>query len=119
MMEYKISTGEFNDGQETVIGYSGNGPDKNNFGSIAIHDHGPIPPGMWYVGTAFDDAKHGPCVMRLTPASETETFGRSGFLIHGDSIEHPGEASNGCIILPRQTRERINQSLDKSLLVTP
>lgn len=44
--------------------------------------------------------------------------GRSGFLIHGDSIAHTGQASHGCIILPRSVREQIAASGDDELEVT-
>ncbi len=44
-------------------------------------------------------------------------FGRSGFLIHGDSVSHPGEASEGCIILDRNVRETIANDDDKYLVV--
>ena len=60
---------------------------------------------------------HGPFVLRLTPAPTNEMFGRDGFLIHGDSIEHPGSASHGCIILPRAIREAIAKSDDDTLHV--
>ena len=45
-------------------------------------------------------------------------FGRDGFLIHGDSIVHTGQASQGCIILPRSIREQIAASEDDELEVT-
>jgi hypothetical protein len=44
-------------------------------------------------------------------------FGRDGFLIHGDSVEHPGTASHGCIIMSRAIREAIAQSDDHELNV--
>jgi hypothetical protein len=55
--------------------------------------------------------------MRLTPAPENTMFGRDGFLMHGDSIEHPGCASEGCIIVGRAVREAVSESDDKSLEV--
>jgi len=59
--------------------------------------------------------------MRLTPESGTETFGRSGFLIHGDLAGEVGKdlASDGCIILARDLREEISDSNDWELTVTP
>lgn len=45
-------------------------------------------------------------------------FGREGFLIHGDSIVHMGQASHGCIILPRSIREQIAASGDDEIEVT-
>lgn len=99
-------------------GYSGFGEGKNNPALEAVHDVGPIPAGEWTIsGPPFDDPEHGPYVLRLYPKVGSQTFGRSGFLIHGDSIEHPGQASKGCIILPRLTRTRIYQSGDTQLYV--
>ena len=45
------------------------------------------------------------------------THGRSGLLMHGDSKEHPGSASHGCVILPRSVREEVWQSGDRDLEV--
>jgi hypothetical protein len=55
--------------------------------------------------------------LKLNPAAATETFGRSGFLMHGDSKEHPGCASHGCVILPRAVREQVWTSGDSDLEV--
>lgn len=33
--------------------------------------------------------------------------GVAGFAMPGDSIEHPGAASEGCIITPRDVREKV------------
>lgn len=99
-------------------GYSGFGEGKNNPAMEATVDVGPIPQGEWsIVGPPFDSPEHGPYVLRLYPKVGTVTFGRAGFLIHGDSIEHPGEASKGCIIFPRATRTKIYQSGDTILYV--
>jgi len=84
-------------------------------------DLGPIPAGSWTIGPAFDHPTKGPVVMTLTPHPETVTYHRSGFLIHGDSIEFAGaeEASLGCIIMPRNVRDQINASDDHQLQVIP
>jgi hypothetical protein len=55
--------------------------------------------------------------MHLTPEDGTDTHGRGGFLIHGDSLQHTGSASHGCIILPRPTRMEIAASEDRELEV--
>ncbi len=52
----------------------------------------------------------------LTPRGHT-ALGRTSFQIHGDSINAPGEASSGCIIMPRMVRERIWRSNDRLLKV--
>ena len=65
----------------------------------------------------FRSAEHGPYVLTLTPAPTTNTFGRSGFLMHGDSIIAPGTASKGCIIMPHDAREQVWNSGDRDLEV--
>ena len=54
---------------------------------------------------------------RLTPQSGTNTYGRDGFLIHGDNTAMNHTASHGCIILPRIVRAGIDASDDKVLEV--
>jgi len=98
-------------------GYSGYGRGKNNPAMQAMPDVGPIPRGTYAIGPAFFHPEKGPCVMGLVPDAENEMFGRGGFLIHGDSIEDPGFASHGCIILDHETREAIANSLDRRLKV--
>ena len=99
-------------------GYSGAEPDgKNNPAMESVPDVGPIPRGEYQVGVPHDTDSHGPFVMSLTPLPANEMFGRAGFLMHGDSIEHPGTASKGCIIMPRPVRERVWNSGDHRLQV--
>jgi hypothetical protein len=106
------------DGKPVATGYSGAGPGKNNPAMESVHNVGPIPQGDWTIqGPPVNTAGHGPFVLRLTAEPETETFGRSGFLIHGDSKQAPGEASQGCIILPRAVREQVWESGDHDLEV--
>jgi len=100
------------------MGYSGHGEGKNNPSLQNVPDVGPCPQGRYSIGAMHDTETHGPHVMALTPESGTNTFGRSGFLIHGDSLEHPGAASEGCIILPRPIRDQISASNDYELTVT-
>jgi hypothetical protein len=44
-------------------------------------------------------------------------FGRDGFLIHGDNSAMNHTASEGCIILTRDIRQRISDSGDTQLTV--
>lgn len=100
--------------------YSGFGEGKNNPAMESVHDVGPIPEGLWKIsGPPQDTETHGPYVLALYPQKGTETYGRSGFLIHGDSIAAPGTASHGCIICDRRTRSAIWQSADYDLTVVP
>ena len=116
---YVQSTGELQRYDAHVAnGYSGAGAGKNNPDLEHIHNVGPIPQGDWkIVGPPVNSEKHGPFVLRLEPAHETETFGRAGFLMHGDSKDAPGKASQGCVILPRAVREQVWNSGDQDLKV--
>lgn len=101
------------DGKQVATGYSGCDEGKNDPAMQAVGGVGPIPQGNWtIIGPPFNTRNHGPYVPRLQPATDTHTFGRSGFLMHGDSIESPGCASKGCVILPRPAREQVWNSGD-------
>ena len=119
MWTYAQKTGALRQNGNLVgTGYYGFEDGKNNHDMQAIHDVGPIPQGEWTVaGPPFNTAEHGPFVLRLDPSSATNTFGRSGFLMHGDAINAPGTASKGCIIMPRPVREQVWNSGDTSLQV--
>ena len=118
---YAQKTGELQqDGKPVATGYSGAGPGKNNPAMQMVHNVGPIPQGDWTIaGPPVNTAEHGPYVLTLKPSPETSTFGRSGFLMHGDSKESPGCASQGCVILPRSVREEVWNSGDQNLEVVP
>ena len=105
------------DGVLAAHGYSGRDLGKNNPAMQAATGVGPIPAGRWTIVRLYDSANVGPCALELAPAAGTETFGRSAFRIHGDSIAHPGTASHGCIILARPIREAIWKSGDRALEV--
>jgi hypothetical protein len=98
-------------------GYSGTGRGKNNPAMQAAVGVGPIPQGRWTIAGRRDSANTGPGTLILIPDPGTDTFGRSEFRIHGDSIAHPGAASHGCIILPRAVRDAIWASGDRMLQV--
>lgn len=96
--------------------YSGYGAGKDNPVLQDVRDVGPIPEGLYVLGAPRLDPKLGPDAIPLTPAIGTNTFGRNGFFIHGDSIDHPGCASHGCVIVPPWVRSAM-QSGD-TLMVT-
>ena len=101
-------------------GYSGYGTDKNQPNDESVKNLGPIPHGTYTIGApecVGAPGPHGPFVLPLTPNDTTTMFGRSGFKIHGDSIEHPGSASQGCIIMSKPVRVWIAQSDDHDLEV--
>jgi hypothetical protein len=106
-----------------ATGYSGFGQAKNNgdaeYMAAGVYDSlsGPIPRGTYFIRGAYASPVLGPVTIPLTPAASNEMFGRSGFMIHGDSLTDPGDASRGCIVLDRTAREAIDKSADKILEV--
>jgi hypothetical protein len=114
---YKQTTGELLlDGKAVGKGYSGHGEGLNNPDQEAIRDVGPIPAGNWSIGDAFKHETKGPMVMRLSPDGH-KAHGRDGFLIHGDNKKGDKSASNGCIILGPDLRDKISKSGIKKLKV--
>ncbi len=114
--QYNQSTGELSrNGIRVATGYSGTGHGRNNPDAENLANVGPVPRGRYQIGPIHDTRTHGP------PGYGTYTFSgqsngwRAGFLIHGDNRRH--DASTGCIILPRDIRERINASGDRVLEV--
>lgn len=115
---YQQSTGEMASPNGAISQcYSGNGDGENNPAFQNEKGMGPIPRGVYTIGASYHDPKKGPCVMRLTPDSSNEIFGRAGFLIHGDNSKHDDSASEGCIIAGPLTRQTIDKSTDKTLTV--
>lgn len=116
--KYSQKTGNLSYNDKVVgLGYAGFGEGVNNPAAQAIPDVGPIPRGFYNIGVAFTHPKAGPITMRLTPKEGTDTFGRSGFLIHGDSASMDHTASHGCIIQNRSVRAAIAVSNDRTLEV--
>ncbi|WP_071988478.1 tlde1 domain-containing protein [Serratia sp. M24T3] len=116
---YQQSTGELTkDGRLIAKGYSGKGAGKNNPALEGTPSIGPLPTGDYsIIGHPFHHPHTGIFSMRLFPNPRNRMFGRSGFLIHGDSVKHPGSASDGCIILPLPVRQRLWSSGDRSIEV--
>ncbi len=124
MWTYVQKTGELlHDGLHIAVGYSGfDNPDtgqngKNNPGLENVEEVGPIPAGNYAIGTPHDTLTHGPFVLPLTPDPANEMFGRTAFLMHGDSVIEPGTASRGCIVMSRAVRTEVAASGDKLLQV--
>lgn len=122
MWTYRQSSGDLFDakGELVATGYSGFGPGRNAPTWQDHHDVGPIPQGTYTIGApecVVIPGPHGPFVLRLQPDPTNEMWGRSGFLVHGDSKAHGGCASHGCIILRRAIRALIASSGDSRLTV--
>ena len=115
MWTYSIASGIMTDNGgiagHTFQGYSGAGIGKNNVSLMDVSNVGPIPVGMYSMGTPEMESTHGPFAIPLIPSPLNVMFGRCGFMLHGDSLEYPGCASHGCIIIsPRLDRELIYDS---------
>jgi lipoprotein-anchoring transpeptidase ErfK/SrfK len=107
---YSQKTGKIElDGKSLGNGYSGKGKGLNNPEMEKVKDTGPIPAGNYTIGKAFKHANKGPMVMRLTPDGH-KAHGRDGFLIHGDNEKLNKSASEGCIILGPDIRQKISES---------
>lgn len=119
MWTYLIRTGAlYQDSTHVATGHSGWGEYANDPRAVARKALGPIPPGAYWVGEPRTSPKTGPFALPLIPVLGTRTYGRSGFQIHGDNrTPEPFDASNGCIVMDRVTRERIDASGDRLLTV--
>jgi len=100
-----------------ATGYSGSEAEggKNDPSKQCEKDVGPIPRGSYKIGPPGPGPS--PFSLPLTPDPSNEMCGRSGFYIHGDSISHPGNASTGCIILNKASREDIVRTGIATLIV--
>ncbi|HEX4076016.1 MAG TPA: tlde1 domain-containing protein [Candidatus Acidoferrales bacterium] len=106
------------DGLPRGVGYSGAGIGKNNPAMQSDRDVGPIPCGFYSIaGLINRDPACGEYVLVLVPDETNEMFGRQGFRWHGDSIEHPGHASHGCIVSARPLRTEVWEGTDHNLHV--
>ena len=116
MWKYVQATGDFfQDGTYVETGYSGKVPDgKNRPDMECVVNVGPIPRGSYSIGAV----RSNPTVLTLPLTASDPNYcnpPRSGFLIHGGNSS--GTSSTGCIILTKQTRQRIADSGDKDVTV--
>jgi hypothetical protein len=116
---YKVSAHSFyfNGTYQFDANYSGRPNFKDDSANECVSGKGPLPRGTYTIGPAFYHHKTRAWTMRLIPYVENSMCGRDGFMIHGDSAAHPGEASDGCIILNLTSRKVIAASSDKILVV--
>lgn len=101
-------------------GYAGAPGYVNDPSATAISFKGPIPEGDYEIGAMEDHPESvGESALPLTPIAGTDTHGRDGFFMHGDSIRNAGlrEASDGCIVQPLFARRQVDTSPDKLLNV--
>lgn len=123
MWTYCQATGRLtHDVKYVGIGYSGLAQAKNNPDMEQIPNMGCIPRGHYTICAPRNiEDENGNIineyVMDLIPDFDNHMFGRTGFMIHGDSETHPGQASEGCIILAPAIRMEIWASGDRKLEV--
>ena len=124
--EYSQSTGELYKVDETTgkrefvgKGYSGHGKGINNPKKESEKFVGPIPRGEYNIWKPYNSKKVGPFSLPLIPINgEEQLLGRDNdFRIHGDRKGCFRCASEGCIILNRNIREKIWKSGNLTLRV--
>jgi uncharacterized protein RhaS with RHS repeats len=100
-------------------GYAGTGSGNNNPIDQDVHYYGPPPQGFYNIGPILPKGpgRTGKNVLHLTPDPGTDTWGRTGFYIHGDNSCGCHTASEGCIILSPNIRNKIGHSGDPCLEV--
>lgn len=121
---YSQKTGVIRKDAEVVgCGYAGNnlgaGQCKNNPDAQTVHNHGPLPRGIYEMQEPVEQHPTvGHFAIPLKPNENNQMFGRSAFYIHGDSSAHPGQASEGCIVAALAIRKRMWASDDHQVEVT-
>ena len=99
-------------------GYSGRGAGRDNPALQDQKNVGPLPQGRYRLWLRASDHFASPSF--ALSQEEGETFGRSGFWIHGDNQAR--DASRGCIVLDRVSRQCVLALMDlgyTTLWVTP
>jgi hypothetical protein len=142
MWTYRQSTGLVEDPQGFARGlsYAGRGEGRNNpqledvragcrwnqdarmwlpVDGLTGEDWGPLPCGIYLMQEPVNTTTHGPYVIWLTPDPANQMFGRSEFGWHGDSLDMPGFASEGCICSPQPVRHMAWTMGDHRLWVIP
>jgi hypothetical protein len=118
MRIWKQRAGELWTGENCIAkGYSGHGEGVNNPDMQEVVKVGPIPRGKYRMVGLATDNHTGPYSIILQPEPGTNTFGRSGFRIHGDNQQMNHSASEGCIILPPTIRHLLWESDDHEIEV--
>ena len=123
MHTFEISTGNFYNPTGAFVskayagGNCGKNPEgRNNAAMCSVKNIGPLPEGLYTMGAPVEHSHLGPFAIPLTPDPTNEMHGRGDFYVHGDTTPS-GNASEGCIILPRAVREALHASPDTRIRV--
>ena len=134
MWTYEQATGKLRNPNGDVIGrgYAGRDIDsagnfvggKNNPVKENIENVGPLPSGIYAADwIELIHAVLGKFAIHLKPDQTTEAkiaaYGRQplSFFVHGDSLEHPGASSDGCIVQTLSVRRQLWNCKDRTLQV--
>ena len=120
---FNQSTGELTDPSGAVVatGYAGgncgkNPEGRNNPDMQAVKCIGPLPEGWYDLGEPVAQSHLGPFAIPLIPDPANDMLGRGDFYLHGDTTPS-GNASEGCIIMPRNIREAVKASGERLQVV--
>lgn len=123
MWLFESRTGKMYDptGKHVWTGYAGGNEGKNPEGvnnpdMQDVRCVGPLPEGKYSFGTPVPQSHLGPFAIPLIPDPSNDMLGRSDFYCHGDTTPS-GNASEGCIIMPRAIRNAMWASPDHQLQV--
>lgn len=123
--KFVIKTGTLFDpsGKKVWSGYAGgncgkNPEGKNNPDMCNVKNVGPLPPGWYTFGTPVLQSHLGPFAIPLIPDASNDMMGRGDFYCHGDTTPS-GNASEGCIIMPRFVRNAMHESPFNRIQVVP
>jgi len=99
--------GTFTDNQngQSISAYSGDQSHYNEAQYQQLSAQGPLPNGYYKVASCGSHI--GPHSCALEPINGTNTYGRSGFYIHGDNAQMDHTASEGCIIVGPSMRQNV------------
>lgn len=106
-LTYRQSTGELLDADGALVAkcWAGHGQGLNNPIMEDVQCVGPLPRGLYHVGPWQTHPRLGQHCAPLTQI-QGESFGRSGFWVHGPSLnpDKYGQESEGCIVVPHGPR---------------
>lgn len=123
MWTFEQSTGKLYNpnGAHIATGYAGGNCGKNPEGvnnpdMQDVKCIGPLPADRYTFGEPVEHSHLGAFAIPLIPDAGNDMIGRSRFYMHGDTTP-PGNASEGCIIMPRPIRESCAASKDNQIEV--
>ena len=121
-LNYSQATGIITDDDGHVIvpmgkAWAGRDKGKNNPDMQGVRETGPLPQGVYTVGDWGTHGHLGPDSAQLIQ-TKGDTFGRSGFYIHGPAMYgNYGQESKGCIVILRLFRLKVEEMKPDTITV--